>query len=133
MKTLTGIDLFVQALLIFGLLGTGAASVLEQNYIFYFLLLLFATGVWQLGSALVGSFYHWDEYKCVFLAASTMYCSFLAFLSGSNRLSLSDQFAKVTLVTFLGIIPVFAAMIYFYLSVDAFNRRMQAKKEAEFV
>lgn len=133
MKTLTGIDLFVQALLIFGLLGTGAASVFEQEYTLYFLLLLFATGVWQLCSALVGSFYYLDKYKSIFLAASIIYCSFLAFLSGSNRLPLSDQFTRIALVTFLGVIPVFAAMIYFYLSVDAFNRRMKAKKAAEFV
>lgn len=133
MKTLTGIDLFVQALLIFTLLGTGAAAGMDKNYIIYYLLSLLATGIWQLGSAVVGSFYNQDKYKSIYLAASIIFCSILVFLSGANHFPFSEQYTRVALLTFLGIIPVFASMIYFYICVDAYDRRMKAKKDAEFV
>lgn len=133
MKTMTGIDLFVQALLIFGLLGSGAVTVFYQEYTLLFLLFAFITGIWQLGSALVGSFYYLDKYKSIFLASSIIYCSFLVFLSKPHSFIFNEEYNRIALITFLGVIPVFASMIYFYLCVTAFNRRLEAKKEETFV
>lgn len=133
MKTMIGIDLFVQALLIFGLLGSGAATVFNQEYTLLFFLFAFITGIWQLGSALVGSFYYLDKYKSIYLASAIIYCSFLVFLSRPYSFAFDEAFNRVSLLTFLGVIPVFASMIYFYICVTAFNRRLEAKKEEAFV
>jgi len=134
MKTMTRIDLFTQALLIFGLMGTGAASIMQPNYTLSFLLLLFLTGTWQVGSAIIGSFFHFNPHKSVYLAASVIYCSFLTILASNGRwISYDDQFIRIAQLTFVCIIPFFAAMLYFYLSVEGANQYQKAKKDAEFV
>lgn len=133
MKTLTSIDLFVQALLIFGALGTGAATIFSTAYTPIFLLLLLITGIWQLASAVIGTFFHHDKYKPVYLAASIIYCCFLVFLSGPQHNPFGDDYTSMAQVTYLGVIPVLAALVYFYLCVDAYDRHMEAKKEGEFV
>jgi hypothetical protein len=137
MKTMTSIDLFVQALLIFGLMGTGAASILSiggKDYTLLFLLLLFLTGIWQVSSAIIGSFFHFNPHKSVYLAASVIYCSFLTILASSGRwISYDDQLMRIAQLTFVCIIPFFAAMLYFYLSVEGANQYQKAKKDAEFV
>jgi len=133
MKTLTAIDLFVQALLLFGILGTGATSIFDTAYIPVFMLLLLATGIWQLASAVVGSFYHHDKYKPVYLAASIIYCCFLVFLSGPQRSPFGEEYTLMAQATFLGVIPVLAALVYFYLCVEAYDRHLEAKKGENFV
>ncbi|MFN7117927.1 MAG: hypothetical protein ACK4TA_14090 [Saprospiraceae bacterium] len=133
MKTLTSIDLFVQALLIFGILGTGATAIFNVAYVPFFLLLLLATGIWQLASAMIGTFYHQDKYKPVYLAASVIYCCFLVFLSSPQHSPFGDRYTQMAQVTFIGIIPVIAALIYFYICVLTYDQYLEAKKEGEFV
>lgn len=133
MKTLTSIDLFIQAILIFGVFGTGVSSVFEASSVPIFLLLLLATGIWQLASAAVGTFFHQDKYKPVYLAASIIYCCFLVFLGTSQHNPFGAPYLQIAQLTFIGVIPVLAALIYFYLCVDAYDRYMSAKKEGKFV
>lgn len=135
MKTFTSIDLFVQALLIFSLLGTGAATIFNETYMLFFLFSLLLTGIWQLGSAIVGSFFHQDKYKPVYLAASIIYCSFLVFMSRIqfHYTAFGVQNTEVAQITFVVLIPFFAALIYFYICVVTYEQYSKAKKEAEFV
>ncbi len=135
MKTFTSIDLFVQALLIFSMLGSGAATIFNKTYTLIFLLSLLLTGIWQLGSAIVGSFFYQDKYKPVYLAASIIYCCFLVFMSRIqfHYSAFGVQYTDMAQLTFVGLIPFFAALIYFYICVITYEQYAKAKKEATFV
>jgi hypothetical protein len=133
MKTFTSIDLFVQALLLLGLLGSSVALLFEAAYAPFFFLLLFVTGVWQLSSATFSSLIHTDRYKSLFLAASAVYCGLLVGVGTSGWFAFEAPYRTMTQVTFLGIIPVFAALLYFYLCVEGYNRWMAAKKKQELL
>lgn len=112
------VDVLFQFLLVSAIITFGAMTLVDRDISLFFMTSMLFTGSWQLFSAVIWGIFFRQESKLLYLACAVLYCIMLYFGLSQMRMDYNESWNTTVIFCFLGIIPVIAAGIYFWMTVQ---------------
>ncbi|GEM_PF-1767873 len=112
------VDVLFQFLLVSAMTTFGAMTLVDRDISLFFMTSMLFTGSWQLFSAVIWGAFFRQESKLLYLACAALYCVMLYFGLSQMRMDYNESWNSTVIFCFLGIIPMIAAGIYFWMTVQ---------------